>query len=355
MINWTIQDLHNQTLLERPWPAKPRNYIRASEIGKGFYDRYWDMMGETPTNPFDARALRIFDAGKTFEWKVRLLLIAAGILRHEQKEVKIKDGSHLDVIGHLDFVAGGKPDLTQFSVVKQHLEALAFDTRWLSLGDAIIKRLTEDFPDGLPPLVYEVKSVNSMVFWRHGKTEHGDFDPTKLTLKGYPHHIMQVYTYMKGMGLTEGRIYYISRDDQTLGEVAVEATPELELAWQTDVQRITELIKTQTPPPTPEIIVWSDDEKKYNLNWEVSRSKFFKKMHPEVENQTVWEATHRNLVNRANYRVRAALKKSSALTNEQVKQIVDPYIAGQLSEGLKIDVSLANREEVETNEANSVE
>ena len=140
--SWLIQDTWNDAFLEDARVVEPRNYIRASEIGKAFLDRYYQMNGVQYSDKFDARTLRVFETGNIFEWIVRLVLIRAGILRSEQKEVTIEgiDGV-LPIIGHYDFVAGGEPNWKQAEAIVPLLEQLHFPTRMLTISSKLIENL----------------------------------------------------------------------------------------------------------------------------------------------------------------------------------------------------------------------
>jgi len=322
MIRWSIADIWNETLLEREREVVARNYIRASEVGTSMLDRYYKMKGEPFTNKFDPRILRVFEAGRLYEWLVRIVLMKSGLLRAEQTEVKI-EGNHLPVIGHLDFVAGGKPDWDQSKKILPMLEYLQFPTGMLTVAENLMKQIEEKYPDGLPPLVYDIKSINSMVFWKHNKNE-------SLTT-AYNHHALQVYTYMKGLGLKEGRVLYISKDDLTLGEVRIEVDKVLDEQWIRDIMEISNYYTSNTLPESPKPIIWSG--KKYELNWMLTRSNYFTKITGiDQGSRDAWDSTMGKLVNRANYRVKAILKNKDTLTASQLQYLCDPYVNQQLEQ-----------------------
>ena len=80
------------------------------------------------------------------------------------------------------------------------------------------------YPEGLPLTVFEVKSLNSYAFKYHRGQEG--------LSNAYPHHKLQLYTYLRGLGLTEGHLLYVARDTGWMEEVVVRVTDELEQAWQ---------------------------------------------------------------------------------------------------------------------------
>jgi hypothetical protein len=302
-------------------------------------DRYYKMTGVQPTNAFEPRVLRIFEAGNLYEWLVRMVLIRSGLLVGSQKEITIKgDGLNLDVVGHLDFVGGGKPNLEEAAKIVPLLESLYFPTRMLKIADRIIDNLMAKFPDGLPHLLYEVKSVNSMVFWRK-----------KEAMKtAYPHHVMQLYTYLKGMNMNEGRILYISKDDLTLAEVAIVPDAKMEADWQKDVSEISKYVVTKTRPEREAYVLWNSEKRGYEVNWMITRSNYFELI-TSSKDQKGWTDEMGKLASRANYRVKKSLEKKEDLTDEQIQLIVDPYVESELSGQRRIDTSLAEGKEVELN------
>ena len=320
---WLIQDIWNETLIDKPFEINKRDYIRASDIGKSFLDRYYSMTGEPWTNVFDARVLRIFEAGNLYEWLVRLILVRAGILHSTQEEVKITGSDHLDVIGHLDFIGGGEPNWNMAKQIVPQLEQLYFPTRMLKIADGIIARLQEKFPAGLPKVLFDVKSINSMVFWRHMSKNEGN----QPLMEAYDHHVLQLYTYMKGKGFNEGRLLYISKDDLTLAEAEVRADEGLEKRWRTDVQQMSYYYRQGIVPPREPDIVW--DKNKYRINWKIQRSNYLEKI--VGMKQEVWEDQIKKLEGRANYRVKEIVKKQGPTNSFEIRNKVDPYLEQELT------------------------
>lgn len=332
MNNWTLQDIWNETLLEKPWAVKPRDYMRASEIGTSMVDRYLRMKGVQPTNPFDARVLRVFEVGNLYEWLVRIVLIRSGLLIATQTEIKIEGENHLPVIGHLDFIGGGKPNFDEANKLIPILESIHFPKRMMTVAEALIKDLSEKYPDGLPPLLYEIKSINSMVFWRKDK----------ILDRAYDHHIMQLYTYLKGTKMQEGRILYISKDDLTVAEFAVIPDADMEAKWQDDVSKMTKFLKEEKQPPLPPQVAWNIERQKYEVNWMIARSSYFDLLIKQDKKE--WERLMGNLASRANARVKKIVEKYTAEHTEvneaemyqAVIEVVDPYVATEFAGGMTI-------------------
>lgn len=314
--SWSLQDVWNNSLKSQQWPVKPRNYIRASEIGYPMLDRYLKMMGEEPTNPFDDRILRKFQAGHVFEWIVGLVLKRAGLFQETQTEVKITGKDHLTVLGHLDFIAGGKPNMIKAGKAIMDMK-LPFGLNTVALE--VIKWLEKKYPDGMEETIYEVKTVNSLVFWRQFKSGMD---------KAYPHHQLQLYTYMKALKASSGHLIYISKDDLMLAEVEVKADEELEHKWHQDVQTITSHYNNKQVPQREQDIVWNGEKKKFEANWLLSRSLYFDKITGIKKEK--WEEQVKRLVNRLNYRIKKATKEYPKATSLQLRNAINPYLESEL-------------------------
>ncbi len=266
--DWKISEIWNELVVKESNP-KPRNYIRASEIGKPFLDRYLAMKGVQPTNPYPPRVQRVFDTGYVFEVDVveRIFRIL-GILQDSQKEVSLMLPGSLTVIGHFDHKIGGKIDIE-----KAHAEiydprtSLWMRKRALQLLDV----LTEKYPNGLKTFIVDIKTVNSMAFWAHK-----NMDEKTGFFKGYDHHKLQMLTYLIAEKEPEGRLFYISKDDLTLMESPVSANDiTLRTIWQEDIYAMTKYYNNDQEPPKEEDIIYNERKNVYEYNWAVMRSPYF--------------------------------------------------------------------------------
>lgn len=193
--SWSIQDIWNTKLRVDYNEAKARDYISPSDIGKPFLDRYYKMIGEKITNPFDERVLRIFDAGNIFEWVVEKVFREAGILEDAQKWVIIEENDqHFKIMGKLDHLVGGLPN---WEVARARIKEEKFP-EWLEVrAIKLTEELEGKYPNGLKKIIGEVKTINSLAFWAHKKRDE------KGRFNGYPHHKLQLYSYLKGRTLTK--------------------------------------------------------------------------------------------------------------------------------------------------------
>lgn len=280
--DWSIQTIWNEVLsLADEREFKPREHIWASEIGKNFFERYLKMTGVKPDLEYPKRVLRVFCAGDFYERLMGYILVTAGILKHDNKRYEVPaTETTLMVSVKPDFIAGGKPDWEKVRKDLEENPMWNFFPKLKLIAEKLVAQLNEKFPQGLSDLVYEIKSVNSQLFW---SKKH-------YLQEAYPHHAMQLHTEMKATGLPEGRLLYVSKDDLTILEFPLYLLDEeREKLWLADVQQMTHYIKTRTSPPPPQEIVF-DKRKKitfqhkklkyiiqgcYTHNWEIERSMYF--------------------------------------------------------------------------------
>ena len=258
---WSLQEIWNKqlTLGRTQRELTSREHIWASEIGKNHFERYLKMTAVKPDKDYDERTLRKFAAGDFFERIIAYVLITAGLLKHDNKwyEIPATDQT-LRVSVKPDFIAGGKPD---WAKIKQDLKSnLFFEIMPVLEGvcKSLVEFLSEKYPDGLKDIVYEIKSLNSQVFW--AKRDY--------LQNAYLPHRLQALTELKATGMPEARLLYISKDDLTVAEFPVFASdPDLNRVWEEDVRLMTHYIKTKTLPPKPDAIVLDPRSKiRFQLN-----------------------------------------------------------------------------------------
>ena len=280
--SWSVQGIWNEelTLGRKDRIPEKRERMWASELGKSHYERYLKMNGIAPDFDYEERVLRKFEAGNFFERLIGFVLMSSGLLKFDNKWYQIPaDDNHLPISVKPDFIAGGKPD---WDKVKNNLTTnLLFDLmpNLARISKRLVETLSQKYPDGLKDLVYEIKSVNSMVFWQ--KKDY--------LAEAYPHHQLQLFAEMKATGLPEGRILYISKDDLTVAEFPLFLNGKaINEKYEEDVRKMTEYIRKGIEPAVPESVVF-DPKKKlrfqhktkkqiimgcYTENWEIGWSNF---------------------------------------------------------------------------------
>jgi len=264
---FSIQGLWNDLITEDR-PMAPRDYIRGSDIGKPYLDRYLAMKGVPYSNPFQSRIKRIFDCGLIFEEAIERIFRILGLLIDSQAEVAVEMPGMLKVVGHYDQRVGGKID------VDKSRKALEDENvpEWLkNRASKLLEKLSQENPDGFQTLITEIKTVNSMAFWAHKNV-----NPETGMFKGYDHHKLQLLTYLLATGEEQGRIFYISKDDLTLMELGVmKDSPDLIEKWEEDVATMTKYYRENIEPPKEDDIIWDEHKKVFVTNWMIERSNYF--------------------------------------------------------------------------------
>lgn len=266
--DWRISDIWNNLVIE-DYPVKPRDYIRASEIGKPFLDRYLAMKGVPHSNPFPPRIKRVFDAGFIFEVDVvERLFKLIGILQDSQKEVILELPGMLKIIGHFDHKVGGKINFEQ----AQKEIGDPHTSQWMKeRALKLLEVMIDHYPNGMKTLIADIKTVNSRSFWYAGNQ-----DPETGFFKGYDHHKLQLYTYLLAENEPEGRLFYISKDDLTLMESPVSLNNQiLKEIWEKDIAQMTHYYKNNIEPPKEDDLVFSDRKQMWEYNWTIMRSSYF--------------------------------------------------------------------------------
>jgi len=254
-LSWSLSNIWNEQLTFGRGQRKPykRDYFWASELGKDYYQRWLSMNAIKSDFDFDERTLRKFEAGNFFERIVGFVLVSAGLLIYDNIPSEVPaDKDHLRISVRPDFIAGGKPDWEKAK--KQIDEELLFKLmpNLKNIAEQLVAQFSKKYPNGLKELVFEIKSVNSMVFW--AKKDY--------LQEAYPHHTLQLFAGMKARNIDEGHLLYISKDDLTTAEFGIFLkNPGLNERYEKDVREMTEIIKKGTEPEKPKNIVFDERKK----------------------------------------------------------------------------------------------
>lgn len=257
--NWTFSEAWNAALLDtEKRPAKARDNLWASELGKAPIDLYLKMTGVEPTNPPNARSLRKFEAGNVFEWIVALVLKRAGILQASQKWSSYQYPSLLKVTGKADFIAGGKPN---FDKALSELQQLELPEIFVKATARIKKHFEEKYPDGLAEKPLEIKSVSSFMF-----------DLIEFNKNASKMHRIQTFHYLKAENRSTANIIYICRDDLRMIEVPVLNPSKVEDEYKQAIEKISKYYLKGEKPPLEKAIVFDEDFGKFAKNFNVAYS-----------------------------------------------------------------------------------
>jgi len=271
--NWNIRDLLAD-LMEARSSARPepREVIWASDLGKPYVDRWLQMKGVPYSNPPNGQELMTYFLGWQIEVGIEEMLLSAGLATRSQEKVTVHLDGHLPVVGRADLIL----EVRDWEGVLAKLEEgsaedPAIPPRELAQRQAL-RRILGDWrgrsPQGLSATVFEVKSLNSAAFKYHRGGEG--------LSSAYPHHRLQLYTYLRGLGLGEGHLVYVARDTGWMEEVVVRPTEELERAWRGDVEAMSRYYLGDERPPLEPLKVGGKE------NWRVRYSRYRDYLYKEV-------------------------------------------------------------------------
>lgn len=308
-MKWSFSQIWNASLEEgRPSKAlEPRNKIWASEMGGAFIDRFLKMTAVPLTNPPNPRSLRKFEAGNIWEAIIGYVLNRAGILQSKQEWIQYQYEGLLPVSGKLDYIAGGKPDYDKA------LKTISTEFNWLPefISRAtmnIVKKLKEQFPDGLDDIVLEIKSCSSFMFEKYEKDNNSD-----------PKHKLQAFHYLKCKKMPEAHIVYISKDDARIIEIGVLNPSSVEDDYKKDIEMMTHYLETSERPPLEKFIVFDNNFKSFSANWKVGYSNYLTMLY-ELENQKAFDDKYKPIVERWN-RVLGRVSKDEKMTENNIEAI----------------------------------
>ena len=306
-MKWSFYQIWNDSLLsDGEKPLTPRNHIWASELGGALVDRWLKMKAVPPTNPPNARSKRKFEAGNIWETIVGYVLSRAGILISKQKWLAYQYPDLLEVTGKLDYTAGGKPDYDKASSIIQH------DFNWLpefvtNATKNIVLGLKEQFPDGLPEIILEIKSCSSFMFERYETLNTASIN-----------HQLQEFHYLKASNMHEGHITYICKDDARIIEIPVFNPSPLEDVYKADIERLTMYFLEDNQPPPEQVIVF-DEFNKFSANWKVAYSQYLTYLYG-FKDQFEFDSQYKPLAERWN-RVLGRIKEGKEMTDNNLKAL----------------------------------
>lgn len=251
MKSWSFAQVWNEALnVDRQRELKPRNYVYASELGRGYYDRYWKMKGRKPTTPPGARAQRKFEAGNLTEWVIQQVLSRAGVLQHSQLVLTDEDGP-IAVHGRCDFIAGGEV------AVNTDLYNMGLPETFVDVAVMAIEKLAEKYPEGLREQGIEIKSCAGVMFERY------------LKAPGF-HHALQAYFYATKTNKPY-LLVYVSRDDLRVCQwVIMPNSEQWRELYDKDLETMASVI--QEEPEKEPLLTW--DGIRFSKNFEVEYSSY---------------------------------------------------------------------------------
>ena len=254
--DWNLTLVWNESLdVDRQREIVARDYVYASELGRGFYDRYWKMKGRVPTTPPNLRSRRKFQGGNLTEWIVLQILARAGVLKGSQEYITYEDGL-IRVTGRADFVAGGEIKLLSETDLQALPESFA------DAAESIVTQLQKKHPKGLREVNIEVKSCAGVMFDKYEQA------PSTF-------HALQAFHYAKNTNRPT-MLVYVSRDDFRLCSFLI--LPDSEQwgkLYDEDLKGIAgfvELPEDEVKELKEPLLVYSSETGRFSKNWEVEYS-----------------------------------------------------------------------------------
>ena len=300
-LSWSFEQVWNNSLLNtKPRAIRPRDHIWASEVGGSYVERYLKMKGTAYSNPPNARSLRKFEAGNIFEWIVEIVLRREGVWQSKQDYIEVKIPGQLKVTGKLDHLAGGSPDWER-SKAEIHQSDLPDFIK--HSADSVIVDFSQKYPEGLKPLVLEVKSVASTIFHRYETYRQAD-----------PKHALQLFHYLTGLNMPEGHIIYISKDDLSLAEIGVMNPSPIENVYRSDIKIMTDYFASPDLPPLEKPVEFNEMIGKFTANWKIAYSGYLTMLYG-YKDQAEFDEKYKPMVARWN-RVLARVVEGKNLTED---------------------------------------
>jgi len=255
-INWSLAQIWNEAAIKENKPLVERDYIYASEIGMPFYDRYLKMKAVPYTNPPNNRSLRKFLAGNIWEFVTKHILVACGVMKHE--EIKIDAVPYdklLSVHGRCDFIAGGFIDADESMA---RLNEMNLPDYLFVVGKKIIEALQGQ---ELKKKILELKAVSTFAM-----------DKVERMGEAMPNHTMQGYHYEKNGGIPAD-VAYICKDDCRMAQFSIIAEHS-EPLYHGDIEKMTHYFKKKKEPPKDPLIKFDDVFGKFSKNLGVEYSPY---------------------------------------------------------------------------------
>jgi len=275
MMQWSFENLWNESLVPTERKPEPRERIYASELGGAMVDRFLKMKGVEYSTPPNLRSMRKFQAGNYWEFLVSLVLKRAGLIISQQDRLEYAYDGLLPVSGKIDFLAGGTPD---WAKARAEMNLYDFPDFVKSLNDKIIDHFEASGIVEFKKIVLEIKSSSSFVF--------KSIEATDAPLKN---HVLQCFHYVKGLNLDEGHIVYIEKDSCLIKEFGVYNPSPTEGVYKKDIETITGYFRANQRPPLEPLIGWENG--KFTVNKFVEYSNYLQVLYgfetPEQYRQKV--------------------------------------------------------------------
>ena len=305
---WTFVGGWNVSLDEmEKRKAWEHDYLWASQLGSSLVDIYLNLMGVEPSNAFDNRAKRKFDAGVMWEWIATLVAKRAGIYLSSQDKVEYQAEGGLKVTGKLDLKIGGQRNTEMIRDMRGALKIIEFPDVFVKAMETVEKQM--NFDTVLPERVIEVKSSSAFMYDAQYKF-------------GVPaeNHALQCLHYLLSTGIDEGAVLYISKDDARMTEIPIWRNDELLNAKYLEVVTLAKRYydKKEQPPLEP-LIIFDESKGKFTDNWNIKYSSYLTYLYG-FEHESAYQDEFKSKVSSWN-RVVGRIKRGDKMTASNLAYI----------------------------------
>jgi hypothetical protein len=218
----------------------------------------------------------------------------------------------LKVSGKLDFKAGGKVD---WEKARNAVDTMELPDFILKAGRQMVDYFSQEYPDGLDPMILEIKSISAFMF-----------DLYERSGKSSRNHRLQLVHYLKSSGIEKGLVVYICKDDCRMLEVPVLCPSPVESDYYKEIKELTEYYNSGELPPKEKAIVYDEDTEKFTKNWHVAYSNYLTKLYG-FKSQKEFDDRYSSIPERWN-RVLGRLREGKKVTDKNADVIEEIKQAG---------------------------
>lgn len=308
---WEIASVWNDLadVVEKRTPM-PRDYLWASELGSSDIDLYLKLTGVEPSNGFDSRAQRKFNAGLFWEWFIVSIFKRLGYEVGTQERVEYTPENGLKITGKIDMLIGGTANREQMQSYKKVLRELDFPERYLNILDQMEEMLIQKY--GTTPLKkipFEIKSASAFMY----DAQYKFGEPAS-------NHALQDYHYVMATGCDEGAVFYVSKDDARVTQIPIWADDEnVRKEYISKSQRMKYYLDNNIMPEREKLIIWDEAKGRFSDNWNVKYSDYLTKLYG-FEHETEYSDAFKSKIASWN-RVIGRMKKGETMTKSNLGYI----------------------------------
>lgn len=244
--------------LDKKRDFKARDYIYASEVGMGYFDRFLSMNGVRPSNDPNEIAVRKFKLGELIEDFFKLVLWEMGILKAQEKSIRSNFGFGCEVSGRMDVVYGGRWDIKDIESVFEELKFLKFIGL---LSDTVKKFAEENKNVDYDICGIEIKSVSDFVYNRIDARKSPEI-----------HHACQAFHYAYWEGIPFQLVYFDKNNGRMQSFWILPTDNKWYSVYMNDIKEMSNYYLNNIRPEKEKLLLF--DGERFSTNWKVEYSKY---------------------------------------------------------------------------------